>query len=659
MPEQISLADTLTEARIFGQRILFAAGVVVLLFAALAARYFQLQVLDHDKYRTESDRNRIHVRAVPPQRGLIYDRNGVRLAENQPIFNLNVTRERAGDLNRMLKTVGGIVELSPEEISEFHKRLKHHTPFDPVPLKIDLDEEEIARLAVNRYRLPGVDVATEVLRRYPHGEMLAHVVGYVSRINEQELAELDSVDYSGTYLIGKNGIEKYYEAELHGRVGYENVETNAHGRVLRVLEYGEPERGMDLTLELDINVQRVAYEALAGQRGAVVAIDPKTGGVIAIASAPSFDPNLFVTGISFRDYAVLRDSLDRPLLNRTMQGLYPPGSTVKPMYALGGLVYGINTPESAVSDPGFYRLNGRGRRFRDWKKSGHGGAVSLRQAVAESCDVYFYDLAHRIGIDRMHDFAVRFGLGEATGVDQTSERPGVMPSTQWKRDRYKQPWYPGETLNAGIGQGYVLTTPMQLAVMTATLANRGYHVQPRLVARRGKQRVMSVTRDRIELENPEQWDVVLGAMEDVVHGPRGTASRISIGMRYRAGGKTGTAQVIGIAQNATYVASKIDKRQRDHALFIGYAPADDPRIAVAIIVENGEHGSTTAAPIARKVFDAYLLGVYPPPPPPPETPVVPEPVTPPADGAAPITPPPAPAAVLRREVAATTNAHLY
>ena len=360
-------------------------------------------------------------------------------------------------------------------------------------------------------------------------------------------------------------------------------------------------------LELDFEVQRVAQQALGAERGAVVAIDPQTGGVIALASSPSFDPNPFVSGISGPAYALLRDSPDHPLINRTIQGLYPPGSTVKPMYALAGLYYGISTPTSAVPDPGWYQLGGVGRRYRDWKKWGHGGAVNLTQAIVESCDVYFYDLANRMGIQRMHDFALDFGMGSATGVDQTAERRGVMPSNAWKLAAIGQRWYPGETLSVGIGQGYMLATPMQLAVMTATIANRGRHYRPRLVQRIGAGVQEPELLHTVEMPDPAYWDIVVKAMEDVVHGPRGTAKAINKDLSYRIAGKTGTAQVVGIAQNATYDSAKLDKRQRDHALFVAFAPAEDPRIAVAVMVENGEHGSTTAAPVARKVMDAYLL----------------------------------------------------
>ena len=615
MAERLAIKDTLTEVRIFSKRIVLAAVGVLVLAALLLARYFHLQIVEHERYRTASDRNRIHARAVPPRRGLIFDRSGVVLADNRPIFNLLVTRERSGDIDAMLAEVRAAIPLSEDDEQRFRRQLVRYRPFEAVPLKFNLTPDEIARLAVNRHRLPGVEVEAELVRHYPFSELLAHAVGYVGRINEQEMTEIDRVNYSGTHLIGKNGVEKYYEDLLHGTVGYENVETDARGRALRVLDHTDSVRGADLTLTLDLRVQRIAYEALGEERGAVVAIDPRNGAVIAIASAPSFDPNPFVSGIGVADYARLRDSADRPLLNRTMQGLYPPGSTVKPMFALAGLHYGVNTPERTVRDPGWYQLNGRGRRYRDWKKWGHGWAVDLRVAVEQSCDVYFYDLAHRLGIQRLHDFSVRFGLGAPTGVDQTSERAGVMPSDAWKRQALGQPWYPGETLSAGIGQGYVLTTPMQLAQMTAILANRGKVFRPHLLAAVDGAPVEPELQGTVEVSDPAYWDVVHHAMEAVVHSPRGTGKIIAPGIGYQVAGKTGTAQVVGIAQGATYNAAALAKTQRDHALFIAFAPLEDPRIAVAVIVENGEHGSSTAAPIARRVMDAWLLPAPEPAPP--------------------------------------------
>jgi penicillin-binding protein 2 len=604
---QVALKDPYNEKRLFAARMMVASVFMLGLIFLLMGRYFSLQILEHDTYKTQSERNRVQLQPVPPKRGLIYDRNGVLLAENIPSYSLTIVKERVENWEETLALLSELVELDEEVLRKFDYRLRRRRPYQPVPLKFKLSQEDIAVLAVNRYRLPGVDVSAQLARRYPMGEEFAHVLGYVGRINEQEQAELDPVNYSGTDSIGKLGIEKYYEEILHGNVGHQNVETNARGRVLRVLEREDPSPGVDITLHLDTHVQQVAHRALGAERGSVVAIDTKTGGVVAMVSTPSFDANLFVGGISSKNYSALRDSPDLPLFNRALQGQYPPASTLKPMFGLAGLHYGMVAPGTTVYDPGWYQLPNDERYYRDWKKGGHGTRINLHQAIVESCDTYFYDLAYRMGIDRLHEFAKPFGLGEATGVDNTHERSGLLPSRTWKRQMKRLPWFPGETLNVSIGQGYMLATPMQLASMTATLANRGERITPKILMRQGDQLITTTRFPKLDI-NPKHWDVVIRAMRDVVHGQRGTASRINRGAQFRMAGKTGTAQVIGIAQGAEYDAEQLAKRQRDHALFIGFAPLDDPQIAVAVIVENGEHGSSAAAPIARKVFDAYLLG---------------------------------------------------
>ncbi|MFT5033565.1 MAG: penicillin-binding protein 2, partial [Bacteroidia bacterium] len=469
-----------------------------------------------------------------------------------------------------------------------------------------LTEEEIARLAVNRYRLPGVDIDAQLVRNYPHGELLAHVLGYVGRINEREMDVIDEVNYSATDHIGKLGVEHFYEQALHGIVGYQNVETNARGRVLRILERHLPEPGADLHLNIDVELQRVAHRVLEGERGAIVAIDPSDGGLLAMVSAPSYDINLFVNGISNADYKRLRESPDLPLFNRTLQGQYPPGSTLKPIFALGALHYGVVTRRTSVPDPGWYSLPNNDRVYRDWKSRGHGYRVDMHQAIVESCDVYFYDLAYNMGIDRIHEFGQRFGLGELTGIDNDNERAGLLPSRDWKRSAKGLHWFPGETLNVGIGQGFMLTTPMQLAVATAVLANRGVRKVPRIVRAINDEPIKESLRPKVELTDESDWDFVLAAMEDVVHGVKGTARNINNKLDYRIAGKTGTAQVIGIVSHEDYDASLVAKRHRDHALFIGFAPADKPTIAISVIIENGEAGGRVAAPIGRKVFDAYL-----------------------------------------------------
>lgn len=609
MAEKVALKDPYIEKSIFASRAVLAVLVVIVLMGLLLFRYFSLQITQHDIYRTQSDRNRVQLQPVPPKRGLIYDRNGVLLADNRPSYSLTIIKEQVEDLDQTIKLLQQLVAIDDEQIKKYRRLLSHRRPYSAVPIKLQLTEEEIATLSVNRYRLPGVDVDAQLARHYPQGELFAHVLGYVGRINEAEQQVIDEVNYSGTNQIGKIGLEKYYEDILHGNVGHQNVETNARGRVLRVLERSDPTPGTDITLHLDAYVQKVAHEALGQERGAVVAIDAKTGGIIAMASTPSFDANLFVGGISTREYNGLRDSLDLPLFNRALQGQYPPASTVKPIYGLAGLHYGLVTPQTRVRDPGWYKLPNDNRLYRDWtwqkRRSGHGHSVDLEQSIVESCDIYFYDLAYRMGIDRIHDFLLPFGLGQKTGVDSTNERSGLLPSREWKRIYKRLPWFPGETLNVGIGQGYFLVTPMQLATAMVAVANRGKHFTPRFVQRQGEQEIPVPELPMIDVAD-EHWDTVIHAMKNVVHGTRGTANRINKGAKYRMAGKTGSAQVVGIGQDEKYDAEQVTKRRRDHALFVGFAPADNPKIVVAVIVENGEHGSWVS-PIARKVFDAYLL----------------------------------------------------
>jgi len=610
MPQHIALKDPHRESRIYSARTVTAIVLVVGLLAVILARYHSLQITEYETYRTQSDRNRVQLQPLPPKRGLIYDRNGVLLADNRPSYILSVVRERVPDLEVTLAELQTLVPISPGDLEKFHKKLGRRRPYEAVPLRFRLTEEERARLAVNRYRLPGVVVDAQLLRHYPHGELFSHALGYVGRINEREALILDETEYRGSFHVGKVGVEKYYEDILHGNVGYQNVESNAHGRVLRVLERHAPTPGADLTLHLDIRVQQAAVDALGDRRGAVVAIDPRTGGVLALVSTPGFDTNLFVNGISSADYSALRDSLDVPLFNRAIQSQYPPGSTVKPIMGMAGLESGLVTPETTVPDPGWYRLPGDSRRYRDWilriRGTGHAPRVDLKMAIAESCDVYFYDLARRLTIDRMYDYLHPYGFGDRTGVDTTNERPGVLPSTRWKREALAQAWYPGETLSAGIGQGYVLTTPMQLAMATSVLASKGERRTPRLLKAIDGEPVVAPPLEPI-VAKEANWASVYDGMREVVHGRRGTAKKLSKGIAYEMAGKTGTAQVIGIAQNAVYNEDEVAERHRHHGLFIAFAPLEAPTIAVAIIVENGG-GSSAASPIARQVIDTWLLG---------------------------------------------------
>jgi penicillin-binding protein 2 len=609
MRSALALKDHYIEKRIYIVRTLLSGLVLVALLSLLIGRYVLLQIEQHEIYRTQSDRNRVQLQPLAPKRGLIYDRNGVLLVENRPSYSLTLVKEQVKGLDDTIALLQELIDIDEDQITKFKSQLRRYRPYAAIPLKLKLTEEEIAIISVNRYRLPGVDVDAQLTRHYPQGEMFAHALGYVGRINVQEQLSLDEVNYSATNEIGKVGIEKFYENQLHGKVGYQNVETNARGRVLRVLERTDPEPGEDLILNLDAYVQKVAFEALGDERGSVVAIDPRNGGIIAMVSTPSFDPNLFVGGISSKNYNKLRDSIDLPLFNRSLQGQYPPASTVKPLYGLAGLHYGLVTAQTRVADPGWYKLPNDDRLYRDWtwqkKKSGHGVSVDLDQAIVESCDTYFFDLAYRMGIDRIHDFMEPFGFGRKTDVDNTSERSGLLPSRDWKRIYKRLPWFPGETLNVGIGQGYFLTTPIQLAVSTMTIANKGVHFKPRFLAAKGDQQIPPVELDKIEIDD-KHWQSVHTAMRNVVHGQRGTANKINRGAQYRMAGKTGSAQVVGIGQDEKYDVNEVAKRRRDHGLFVGFAPLDDPKIVVAVIVENGQHGSWVA-PIARKVFDAWLI----------------------------------------------------
>ncbi|WP_193161454.1 penicillin-binding protein 2 [Microbulbifer hainanensis] len=602
MPYDLHLKDPLTEQRLFRNRMLVALVGVAVLLGVLVARFYNLQVVNYNSYATQSDQNRIQVRPVPPTRGLIYDRNGTLLADNRPSYTLAVVRERVKDMDATLEFLGRLVQLDDSDVEKFRRRLQHRRPFEPVPLRFRLSEEEIARVSVNEFRLPGVSVEAELVRYYPLGDLFAHSVGYVGRINDRELQRFTAEDvrrYRGTESIGKVGLERSYEDMLLGEVGYENVETNARGRVLRVLERHNPKPGADLTLSLDAQLQKTASDALGDRRGAVVAIDVKTGGVLAFVSKPSFDPNLFVTGISFNDYRALSDSLDVPLFNRALQGQYPPGSTLKPMMGLGGLAEGVITPESTVNDPGFFMLPNDTRRYRDWKRWGHGKHVDLNQAITESCDVYFYDMASRWNIDAMHDIATRFGLGAKTGIDLPAERPGLFPSREWKRGARGLPWFPGDSLNAVLGQGFVLATPLQLAVMTATMANRGTHYKPQVVKAINGVELPPQVLHHVEAK-PANWDAIFKGMESVIN--RGTGRKVGEGLDFQVAGKSGTAQVVGIAQGERYDSEALKERHRDHALFVAFAPADNPQIAVSVLVENGEHGGSVAGPVAREVF---------------------------------------------------------
>jgi len=602
----------------FQRRLKVGGGVVVLLAMGLLARAFYLQIVQHEHYIQRAESNRISLVPVAPNRGLIVDRQGHILAENYSAYTLEITRAEMASLRQTLNELGKLIDITPGQLRRFRRLLNESHEFETVPLKSKLTDEEVAILAANRYRLPGVEVKARLFRNYQAGPGMAHVVGFIGRINDRDLKSLRkdnrADNYKGSVHIGKTGLEQSYETMLHGRTGFDQMETDASGRAVRMLSRIPPVPGKDLRLHLDLGLQAVAEHAFGDYLGGLVALDPRTGGVLALVSKPGFDPNLFVDGIDPETWKSLNESPDRPMVNRVLRGIYPPGSTIKPLMALAGLELGLRKPGDSIADPGYYSLPNSRHQFRDWKRGGH-GTVDLKRSISQSCDVYYYKLAVDMGIDRMHDYLAKFGLGEKTGIDLEGESSGLLPSRDWKQRRWKKVWYPGETVIAGIGQGYHLTTPLQLATATAMLANGGTRIEPRLVeavrdpVTHGWQALEASPRVTVKFD-PASLAVVREGMMDVMR-PGGTAARSAAGAAYTIAGKTGTAQVVGIKQGARYDSARLAREHRDHALFIAYAPADNPTIAIAVMVENGGSGSGTAAPVARAVLDYYLTGKRP------------------------------------------------
>lgn len=616
MPVNDLIKDQSAERRLIFRRAAVAGFLMLALFSTLAGRLAHLQINSYQHYMTLSQENRIKLVALPPLRGLIYDRNGVILAENRPSFRLVLTPEEVQDMDLTLTQLAEIIDLSETDITRFRELLSRTRRFEEIPLKLRLTEEDVAQLAVNRHRFPGVEVQAQATRYYPLGSVAAHAIGYVGRINVQELQRLNeqgrAADYSGSSHIGKLGIEHYYQDLLHGSVGVEKVETNALGRVIRTLERTPPIPGNDIHLSLDIRLQQAAEAALADYTGSVVVIAPKTGEILAFVSQPNYDLNLFVNGIDTETYRSLQEDAGKPLFNRALRGQYPPGSTIKPFVALAGLHHGEIQSHDHVYCPGYYTLPGVDHRYRDWKRSGH-GRMNLREAIAQSCDVYFYDLAYKVGIDHLSEFLQEFGLGHRTGIDLTGELSGIMPSRAWKRANRGQPWFHGETLITGIGQGFMLATPLQLAEASATMANRGVRIRPHL--RRAVSAhdddsdptpIVESSHEPIVLENTQHWDEVIEAMRLVVHGRTGSARATGRNLDFEMAGKTGTAQVFSIGQDAKYDATKLARELHDHGLFVAFAPVNDPEIALAVVVEHGGSGSGVAAPIARQVMETYM-----------------------------------------------------
>ncbi|NNF17333.1 MAG: penicillin-binding protein 2 [Gammaproteobacteria bacterium] len=614
------IKDTGRELQMFSVRAITAAVIALLLATTVFTRLVVLQVVDHQHYQSLSQGNRVRIEPVPPTRGLIFDRNGILLAENITAYQLELIPEQVEHLDTTLQRLRDLDLLDDEDESRFRANLKKNARrFNPVPLKFRLTEEELARFAVQRQNFPGVDFRARPARHYPLGQLAVHAIGYVGNLSLADLERIDNTEYAGTTHIGKTGVERAYEDELHGKVGYQHVVVNAQGRSLQILKRSPPIPGKDLYLTLDVPTQRAAEEALDGRRGSVVALDPFNGEVLALASTPGYDPNAFARGLSSREYARLRDDPSTPFLNRALSGQYPPGSTIKPILGLAALHYHTLNPWEKSYCQGYYSIPGNDHRYRDWKIEGH-GEMNLVDAIEQSCDVYFYQLALELGIDRIQLIMKLFGFGSRTNIDIRGERSGLMPSREWKKKRFKTPaervWFPGETVITGIGQGSTLTTPLQLAYATAAIATHGRRFRPRLV---------DAVRDRtsgeieqravepqmvINIGVPGDWQHIIDAMIGVVHGQRGTARAVGLNSEYRIAGKTGTAQVFTVGQDETYDDLDLKETQRDHAWFVAFAPAAKPRIAVVVLVENGGSGSGTAAPIARRVMDAYLLDQF-------------------------------------------------
>ncbi len=601
-----AIKDNVREQQVIHTRVIVAKVLVFILLMVLLARYFFLQIISFEKFDTASEYNRVHLQRLPPQRGLIFDRNQQLVANNKPNHVLSIVRDRVDDLPLLFEQLKQRGLIDDDNIRRFERRKNRYRAFEAQPIRFNLNDEEVARAAANRIRLPGIEIDASLIRQYPQQDLLAHMLGYVGRINEKELKKLDVENYTGTHHIGKIGIEKQYEQALHGYSGYENVETNAQGRVLRTLEKEAPIPGQNIVLHLDLAVQQAAFDALGDYRGAVVAIDPNNGGVLAAVSTPTFNANAFVNGISYDDYDALRNDRDLPLFNRVIQAQYPPGSTIKPLVSLAGLEERVISIWSKVPDPGWYQLPNDKRLYRDWKRQGHSEEVDFFNAIEQSCDVFYYDLAYKLGVKKISHYYDMFGLGWITGIDVPNERNGINPNPEWKRDQGRGRWFTGDSLNMGIGQGFVLMTPMQLAYMTSIIANRGRRIIPQMVKSVGDLSLPIKERPKLELRNEKHWDDIIKGMERVITGRKGTAKGISRGLTYSLAGKSGTAQVVGIKQGEQYDAEALKERQRDHALFIGFAPIDNPKIAVAVMVENGQSGSGVAAPIMRKVMDAWL-----------------------------------------------------
>ncbi|MGL0815973.1 penicillin-binding protein 2 [Vibrio vulnificus] len=614
-----TIRDYQAEARLFANRALVSFFGIVALMGVLVTNLYNIQVNQYQDYKTRSNDNRIKVVPIAPNRGLIYDRNGMLLAENRPVFDLEITPEKVKNMDATITQLQTLFEITPEQIERFHRERKRTRRFKSVPILSQLTEKQVAVFSVNQYRFPGVEVSGTLKRYYPYGEILTHVIGYVSRINDRDMQRLSDegkeANYQATRDIGKLGIEKFYEDMLHGTAGYQEVEVNSRGRVIRTLKFVPPVPGKDIVLNIDIKLQTYVHQLLDGRRGSAIVLDPKDNGILAMVSSPSYDPNAFVHGISGKGYSDLLNDKNRPLVNRSTLGIYPPASTVKPFIAVSALQEGVVTPNTTRNDPGYWRIpNSDTRPFRDWLRWGH-GRVNLVQSIEESVDTFFYQIAYDMGIDRLSNWMSMFGFGDYTGIDIFEESKANMPTRDWKMSRHKTPWYKGDTIPVGIGQGYWTATPMQLAKATSVLVNEGNVTAPHLLRatiENGEafdNRVLSdyVTYPPIQNVPDKYWNLAKEGMRLVNHGKKGTARRSFTGMSYMTAGKSGTAQVFGLAEDQEYNADELAEHLRDHALFTGFAPFDDPKIIVTIVLENAGGGSSNGAPVARRIFDKVLL----------------------------------------------------
>ncbi|GAB2654890.1 penicillin-binding protein 2 [Vibrio panuliri] len=617
--KRTKIRDYQEESRLFASRAIVAFLGIVVMMGLLVVNLYNIQVNQYQDYKTRSNDNRIKVVPIAPNRGLIYDRNGVLLAENRPVFSLEITPEKIKDMDDTITRLQAILDITPEQVERFQKERRQTRRFKSVPILTQLTEEQVAKFSVNQHKFPGVAVNANLKRYYPYGEILTHVIGYVSRINDRDMQRLvreeKDANYQATRDIGKLGIERYYEDLLHGTAGYQEVEVNSRGRIIRVLKYIPPVPGKDIVLNLDINLQTYVHDLLAGRRGSAVVLDPHDNGVLAMVSSPSYDPNAFVHGISGKAYRALLNDKNRPLVNRATLGIYPPASTIKPMMAVAALQEGVITPNTIRNDPGYWKIpNSKTKPFRDWLRWGH-GKVDVIKSIEESVDTFYYQVAYDMGIDRISQWMMMFGFGDYTGIDIHEESKANMPTRDWKMARHRTPWYQGDTIPVGIGQGYWTATPMQIAKATSVVVNRGKVIAPHLLRATIENGAEFNTNSMAEIVTyppitgvkDRYWDIAEEGMRLVNHGRKGTARRAFAKTPYMSAGKSGTAQVFGLGENEEYNADEIAEHLRDHALFTGFAPIDDPQLIVTVVLENAGGGSSNGAPVVRKVFDHVLV----------------------------------------------------